>query len=443
MIGRAVAGVAALGLVFDPPRQDPATILTVPQRETAISWFDTSSAAISANGRYVGFPTLARLVPADVDDGRDVYVLDRETGKVALESVISDGRPLDTDSGHPRISGDGRYLVFELVSGGPEGSLPAIVVVLRDRSQNATRVLTPRSGADAAHTWSGSPAISANGRIVVFASTAIDLVPGRDANGAGTDVYLIELASGIVRRISVDTAGIQPPDGSSFTPTLSADGRYVAFASTAALDETGGAHASGAQASPPRIPRIYVRDTHLETTRRVSVGLKGAVPDGPSSHPVISGGGGHVAFVSAATNLVAADRNRLADVFVYDMRAGSTVLISRSARGGAANAASSRPAISADGRVVVFQSDASDLVCARHCPPAGEDINLLPDVYLFDRAAAVMTRLSDDPSGGWMDPSVAPAIDAAGDVVAFSSRHPMDPGDTGNDFDLFVRVLRR
>jgi Tol biopolymer transport system component len=443
MIGRTVAGVAALGLMFDRPPQERATILTVPQRQTAISWSDAGSAAVSADGRHVAFPTLARLVPADVDDGRDVYVLDRETGRVALESVMSDGQPLDTDTGHPRISGDGRYLVFEMVTRGPEAPVSAIVVVLRDRSQNATRVLTPTSGSDTSHTWSGSPAISADGRIVVFASTATDLVPGGDANGAGSDVYVIELASGIVRRISVDTAGIQPPGGSSFTPSVSPDGRYVAFASTAALDEAGGARASAPHASRPPVPRIYVRDTHLDTTRRVSVGLRGAVPDGPSSHPAVSGGGRYVAFVSAATNLVAADRNRLADVFLSDMRSGSTVLISRSAKGGAANGTSGLPAISADGRIVVFQSDASDLVCARQCAAAGEDINLLPDVFLFDREAAVMTRLSDDPSGGWMEPSVAPAIDAAGHVVAFSSRHPMDPGDTGNDFDLFVRVLRR
>jgi hypothetical protein len=149
-----------------------------------------------------------------------------------------------------------------------------------------------------------------------------------------------------------------------------------------------------------------------------------------------------VAFVSDATNLVPGDKNRLADVFLYDTSTGSTVLVSHGAKGGAANGASALPAISADGGVVAFQSDASDLVCARQCGAAVEDINLLPDVFLFDRATAAVTLISGDRTGGWMAPSVAPALDASGRVVTFTSRHPIDASDDRNDFDLFVRVPR-
>ena len=90
--------------------------------------------------------------------------------------------------------------------------------------------------------------------------------------------------------------------------------------------------------------------------------------------------------------------------------------------------------------MVAFQSDASDLVCAGKCPAAVEDINLLPDVFLFDRATAVVSRISADRTGGWMAPSVAPALDGSGRVVTFTSRHPTDAADDRNDFDLFVRV---
>jgi hypothetical protein len=165
--------------------------------------------------------------------------------------------------------------------------------------------------------------------------------------------------------------------------------------------------------------QVYVRDNLLDTTIRVSEGWE----------PAISGDGRYVAFVSGATNLVAGDRNRSPDVFLADLKAGSFELVSRSARGGSANGMSIAPALSADVRFVAFQSDASDLVCARRCGAADEDIN---------RRDHSMTRLSADAAGGWMEASVGPALDSAGDVIAFSSRHPIDAADVKNDFDLFI-----
>jgi Tol biopolymer transport system component len=147
-----------------------------------------------------------------------------------------------------------------------------------------------------------------------------------------------------------------------------------------------------------------------------------------------------VAFVSEDSTLVAGDRNRTADVLLYDTVEGTMILVSRSAAGGSANGASRSPAISADGRFVTFQSEASDLVCASRCASADEDINLLPDIFLFDRTTGVMKRISAGPAGGWMEDSVAPAISAAGDVIAFSSRRPIDRSDIDNDFDLFIHV---
>jgi hypothetical protein len=89
---------------------------------------------------------------------------------------------------------------------------------------------------------------------------------------------------------------------------------------------------------------------------------------------------------------------------------------------------------------VAFQSDASDLVCASRCPPESEDINLLSDVFLFDRTTGALAWISTEPSGAWMEESAAPAIDASGRIVAFTSRHPIDERDVANDFDLFVHV---
>jgi hypothetical protein len=117
--------------------------------------------------------------------------------------------------------------------------------------------------------------------------------------------------------------------------------------------------------------------------------------------------------------------------------------VSRGADGGPANGASAAPAISGDGRFVAFQSDASNLVCARNCPAALQDVNLLWDVFVYDRSSQRISRASVERTGGWMEPSIGPALSGSGDVLAFSSRHPIDVLDRANDFDLFVRALAR
>jgi Tol biopolymer transport system component len=426
-----IAGAVAIGFCLRMPMQDPSAILlTVPQQDAWRSGWSATPAGLSADGRWIAFDSYARLAPADTNSHRDVYVLDRITGRVTLESLTTEGQVLTADSGYPRLSGDGRYLVFETAIAGPDGAPIGVEIVLRDREQNTTRHISRgASGPISAH-GNRAPAISADGRIVVFASGATDLVAGRDENGTEEDVYQFEVATGLVRRISVDSHGAQRPGGASFAPSVSADGRYVAFTSKAALD--------GENARP--IASIFVRDTQLGTTERVSVCARGIPPDGPSSDPAISRDGRYVAFVSEATNLVPGDRNRSPDIFLRDLRMRSTALISRSASGGPGNGPSGNPVVSADGRFVAFQSQASDLVCARRCARAVEDVNLLSDVFLFDRVMGLMTWVSAGPAGGWAEESTAPQVDAGGAVVAFTSRHPIDERDVSNDFDLFVRV---
>ena len=414
--------------------QGAPSFVTLPQRDKAL-FIGAPSADVSANGRCVAFESFARLVPADTDNRRDIYVLDRATGQVTLETGTLERW---SNGAHPRLSADGRWLVFEAEASASERPAVRVDIVVIDRSTG--RVISVRSRDGGPPNGSSyAPEISDDGRVIVFSSAATDLVSLADVNGGLEDIYTMEMASGAVRRISVDATGVQLSTGFSFSPSLSADGSAVAFVSTALLNPTAARHAD--RRSTQNLRQVYVRDETQQTTTQISVGVDGEWPDGPSMRPAISGDGRFVAFVSEAAGLVRDDRNRVADIFVYDRRAGTTTIVTRAHDGTQANGRSSSPAISVDGRAVAFQSDASNLICGRRCAGTTEDVNLLWDVFVWDRERKTIARVSDDLLGMWGEPSVAPAIDAQGVVVAFASRHPIDEADGANDFDLFVREL--
>ena len=405
-------------------------VVTVAQTDPFRSPRAPRTVDISSDGRTVVFQSLARLVPADTNNTPDIYVFDRTTGRVTLESVDPDA----IEHSHPRTSADGRYLVFESLHEGRTGA----DIVFRDRAEATVRPLTgPLRGA-VPQAWSRSPAISGDGRVVAFSSAATTLVDGEDANGALEDVYLVTLPAGRITRASLSSAGVQLARGNSILPSLSGDGRWIAFASTAPLTEKDGVIPS--QRDKP-YRQVYLRDVRDGLTRRVTRAANGSAPNGDSSLPSISGDGRYVTFVSEASNLLDDDQNQSADVLLYDRDADAISWVSRGADGSSANGESSNPVISSDGRFVAFQSDASNLVCSKKCSEQADDINLLWDAFLFDRTTGRIVRVSEDDLGGWMESSAGPALDGTGSVVAFSSRHPVDAADRGDDFDLFVRAM--
>jgi Tol biopolymer transport system component len=262
-------------------------------------------------------------------------------------------------------------------------------------------------------------------------------VEGPDANGPAEDVFVVDTASMTFRRIGAGASGAQMADAMAFAPAISADGRFVAFSSTARV--------GAAARSRLRAMNTFRYDTQTGVTASVSVTETGETPDGSSYAPAISGDGRFVAFVSEATNLIRRhDRNRLPDVYLRDTAAGTTELISRTSSGQAANGSSRHPAISDDGRVVVFQSEASDLTCGERCRTPDRDINLVADIFRRDRATGV-TELISRGRTPWMEPSIGPAADGGGRIVVFASRHPLDQTDDRHDYDLFVwtRELQR
>lgn len=425
--GRALAGIVG-ALTLSAPE---SVLLTVRQADRYASPSDLVAPSVSADGRYVAFASLVRLVPADTNDRSDIYVLDRVSGTVTIESLSPDGRARAHDSVWPRISGDGRFVVYESTQG-TAGHVVLRMITLRDRWRETTRVL--QRGDEPPDRDSREPAISSDGRVVVFSSCATNLGEDTDVNGPAEDVYAFDIPTSRFERINVGTNGRQPLSGASFAPAVSADGKYVTFTSTSDLD-------SSAETPPhrqsSRFANVYMRDRDAHVTTRISIARNSSVANGRSYGAAIEGDGRHVAFVSEATNLVSRDDNRLPDVFLHDVHSRTTMLISRSVSGGSANGPSRNPVVAMNGNYVAFQSDASDLICAGRCPRDSKDINLVSDVFVFDTLSRTTARISTGRQP-WMEPSAGPSISGTGAVVAFSSRHPVDAKDTENDFDLFV-----
>ena len=171
--------------------------------------------------------------------------------------------------------------------------------------------------------------------------------------------------------------------GQSAFPAVSSDGRHVAFMSRADLTCHDGSCGADDVPDANGLFDVYVRDTVMQHTKRVSQGRSRRDSDGPSYHPAISGDGRLVAFVSEASNLTAGGRKRVAQIYVRDMETETAEMISHTPAGRPGNAASARPVVSGDGSVIAYQSLASNLLCEDTCGPSESDINLLWDVYVY------------------------------------------------------------
>jgi Tol biopolymer transport system component len=179
-------------------------------------------------------------------------------------------------------------------------------IFVRDRWTGRTERVSVGAGGALADGWSESPAISADGRLVAFASWANNMVSG-DADYTW-DVFVRDRQTGRTERVSVSAGGASPT-GSSVSPAISGDGRFVAFQSTADNLVPGGTTGE---------PGVFLRDRESGTTQIVSIAHSGAQANGWSGSPAISGDGRLVAFASVASNLVAGDTNGRTDVFVAE-----------------------------------------------------------------------------------------------------------------------------
>lgn len=437
--------------------------------------------AISPNGRYVAFTSGAsNLVPGDRNVWVDVFVHDRDFHTTERVSVSSAGAEGNNWSARPSISGDGRSVAFtsaasNLVPGdrGVDGD-----IFVRDTVTDRTEQVSVTANGVEADNESFFAAISSDACVVAYSTLATNLAPGADPN-AIMDVLVRDCRTGRTERASVTTAGTTGDDWSDI-PAVSASGRYVSFGSTAtnlvpgdtngtwdvflrdrqlpltervsvpaategngtsrsASVSSDGRHVAFASAASNLVPAdgnrtwdVFVRDALNEVTLRVSVAPNGAEGNGWSDSPSISPDARYVGFDSQATNLVARDGNRTKDVFLRDLRANTTQRASVASNGTEGNGESYQASVSGDGNYVAFVSDANNLVA--------RDLNGARDIFIRDRVAGRTERVSIASDGtegsAW---STSPSISDNGRYVAFASLAPnLVPGDGNGTWDIFV-----
>ena len=376
--------------VFLRDLQTGQTTLVSVNRTGASGNGSSSVCAISGDGRYVAFYSSATDLVSPDTSGNNIFRRDLQTGQTVLVSVNKDGGPADGDSYIPGISYDGRYVSFasyarNLVSG-TTNSYKQIFV--RDMQAGVTSLVSISNTGVPAANDSNYPAISADGHFVTFMSSANNLV---SADNGYDDLFIRDVQTGVTSLISVRTNPNLPnrSSGSFYWSSVSGDGRYVVYDSTA-RDLVAAATTS---------QQIYLYDRQTGVTALVTVNAGATVGNGSSQAPVISPDGRYIIYNSSAVNLVEGDTNNWQDIFLYDHQTARTTLVSLSSGAQLGNNnAQVRSALSADGRFVAFASNASNLVTG--------DTNTVSDVFVHDRNSAMIpsalqyTGLSRGINGG-------------------------------------------
>ena len=355
--------------VLVEPGVRPGSLLMVSLSGEVQGNAGSTEPSVSDDGNVVGFLSKAtNLAPGpDRNRAQDVFMHVVDQGVASRASISTEGVPADKASFEVDVSGDGDFVAFttaatNLAAQGDFNRRNDIFV--RDVVEEKTNRANIQSGTlDEANQDSSDPSISADGHYVAFASPADTLTRGDTNNKSDVFRYNRELHQTV--RASLGLGEASNAAGASFQPSISDDGKRVAFVSTAEnLDPD----------DTTRDLDVFVYDFDEESTTVLTPQVTPGEPGpGETTNPVISGNGRYVAFDSEAPNLVPGDTNGVRDVFFYDLQEEELLRISVEADGGQVSEPSFDPSISTDGSLVTFTSEAS-LV--------GTDTNEVEDVYL-------------------------------------------------------------
>jgi Tol biopolymer transport system component len=396
--------------------------------------------SLSADGRYVAFASDAtNLVKGDKNGVTDIFVRDLARRTTKRVSVSSTGVEGNKASYWPFISSDGQYVTFTSEANNLDAADNNGVgdVFVHDMKTGKTEMISRAVDGNAGNDLSFWSSISSDGRYVAYMSNATNLVQP-DSNESW-DIFLRDRHTGQTSLASVGFDGNQANSQSEY-PIISADGRFVAFASDATNIVTGDTNG---------YRDVYEYDRLTATTIRVSIASDGRQANNGTQAFVISisSDGQFVAFPSLATNLVPDDTNKVWDIFVHDRNDGKTSRVSVSSSGGQSDAGSYGVSLSPDGRYVAYGSNATNLV--------PDDLNGVMDVFVYDRQTSQTERVSDASDGtegngasgftliapDGIDLAYGPLISSDGTTVAFmSNASNLVVNDTNTSQDIFVHT---
>ena len=377
---------------------------------------------ISADGRYVAFASDAsNLVNGDNNNARDIFVRDRQTGTTQRVSVNSDGVEANFDSDSPSISDNGRFVAFHSFATNlrSDDTNGVADIFLHDRQTGETTVVN-RVLVGQVNDISYDPDISGNGQYITFWSYASNLVGGDNNNVA--DIFRFDRLGLTMFRVSLDSNGVEGNGHSSY-PSISQDGRYIAFESDASNLAPGD---SGIYRD------IFWHDMDSGETKRLSVNESGSEANGDSVEAVISANGRYVAFSSRAIDIIGNDTNVYSDIFLRDTDQDATQLITAAL--GDINTWET-PSVSGNGRYIAFRGRPAPL------PPNQGCSGVLCEIFVYDRQMNTTSRVSVSSNGtNGNDDSQLPAMAADGRYAAFSSvATNLVANDTNSSYDIFVR----
>jgi Tol biopolymer transport system component len=379
--------------------------------------------ALSADGRIVAFWSVASdLLPGDTNGTYDVFVADMQSGALEMISKSAAGGPSDGPSIHPSLSADGRYVCFNsgttnLVSPAASGNF---AIFVRDRLSGVTELASVNSAGAQANNTSELATISADGRFVAFASYADNLVLGHPFTGM-RDIYLHDRTASTTILVSQGPGGALA-NSSSYESALSGDGRLVAFRSQADNLVPNG--------TTPGRQHIYVFDRTTGALTLASAAANGQEADGDSYKPSLSANGRFLAFETYSTNLLQPTSPGAATVVVRDLAMGAILDVNKDSLGQPITYPTLQPSLSANGRFVAFRS--------------GPVLyNASGSVYVRDRllGKTIAACGQQDGSGQQAGAAFDARISGDGTTVVLNTLGPLVPGVPFSFSDVYVRGI--